>query len=440
MGEVGTPGMEAESPATPAEEKAELVKVQPASPTLERQSLRADLDIDLDGVVDNLDECPNTPGDVAVDAFGCPVPLYVSTSVTFQSNQVATSEEMFSDVARIGRLLQQNPKSMIIIEGHTDDIGEEQANLALSEQRAKSVMGLLTQQYGVAPSRIKTIGYGESRPLVSNATESGRGRNRRVQLTVNGYYRSETSYIALNRPYTIHFASGQSDIRGDFKEKVDDLGLYLSENPETRASIVGYTDNSGSPEINLHLSLQRAEAIKQYLQETFAIAPERLGARGLGEQAPLADNDTEQGRFKNRRVTITVKRDPNAQASSFSAQLSRGRVDTTTYTPLEDNINIRFKAHKGELDTHSMSEVDAVGLMLQKSPDLKITIEGHAQSGLDHEQNMRLSRLRAENVKRYLQSRYDISAERLHVIGYGSDLPVADAGNSETVQIKIDRF
>lgn len=411
------------------------------SVAFERQPLRTDLDRDHDGVIDSIDECLHTPADVAVDAFGCPVPLYLRTNLTFQPNETVADERLMAKLDRIGQLLRQNPDTTVSVEGHTDDAGDENTNLMLSNQRAESIKLLLMRHYDIEPSRISAQGYGESRPLVSNATEEGRSRNRRVEVTLKGHYRSETSYIALHRPYNIHFETGQSMISGKFKAKVDDLARFMLKNPNTQAVIDGYTDNVGDPGNNLVLSQQRADAVKQYLQQNYDISPERLVAAGHGERSPIASNDTSTGRFKNRRVTITVTRDSlGAQhASRFNSRLSTsGRIDTATYAPLDNDVVIRFNAANEELDLQSMGRIDEIGLMLQKRPELRVTISGHAQSGENSQQNMQLSRLRAEKVKRYLQVRYDISPDRLQAIGYGADLPVAEA--PEAVQIKVDRF
>lgn len=436
-----------------------IVKSQPQAPIetvdvatvgtsakTERTPRSAGLDSDLDGIVDNVDECPRTPGDVAVDSFGCPVPLYMKMRVTYAMSQVEADAFMLQRVENIGQMMQQNPNSMVVVEGHTDDVGDEAANLKLSEERAVGIKTLLTQIYGIEAARIKTVGYGENRPLVSNATENGRSRNRRVELSLSGYYRSETSYIALHRPYNINFDTADVSISGDLQKKIDDLGRYLSQNESTVALIDGYTDNQGASDINNRISQQRADSVRQYLQEKYAIAGERLQARGHGEQSPIASNETEHGRAMNRRVTITVNRlDNQVQTSTnrFKSRLSlHGRVDTASYAPLENRVNIQFKAGVEELDAISQNKIDEIGLLLQKSPNVQILIEGHAASSGNRGDTIRLSRVRAENVKRYLQSKYDISPDRLSTIGFGSDLPLADAGqvDNERVQIKIKRF
>lgn len=404
-------------------------------------------DSDNDGVYDGRDDCPSTPGEVAVDSLGCPIPLFVKTNLTFASNEVAVDPVSQDRVSRLGYLLQQNPNSMAVIEGHTDNVGDDETNIKLSQIRADSIKQRLMQQYNIAPERIKTMGYGKSRPLVSNETESGRSRNRRVEFTVTGYYRSETSYVALHRPYNIHYEPYQVDISGQFKDKVDDLGRYLSQHQGTKALIDGYTDNSGDPGTNLLLSQKRVDAVKQYLLEHFAIDEQRIVAIGHGEHSPIANNETEQGRNINRRVTITVRRayhpvPPVADDARFSGRLAgNGRLDSIRYSPLSRQITIRFSAENIDIEADGVQAINELGMLLQKKPDVKVTIEGYTQSQGPQGQDVQISRQRAETVKRYLQHHYDIAPERLRAIGYGADSPLAAAGQAEnSVHIKFDHF
>ncbi len=404
-------------------------------------------DSDNDGVIDSRDDCLHTPGDVAVDSSGCPIPLFVKTNLTFASNEITVDPITQEKVYRLGLLLQQNPKSMAIVEGHTDNVGDDEANIKLSKMRSDNIKQLIVMQYGVDPERIKTIGYGRSRPMVSNETESGRSRNRRVEFTVTGYYRSETSYVALNRPYNIHYEPYQVDISGQFKERVDDLGRYLSQHQGTKASIDGYTDNSGDSSTNLLLSQQRVNAVKQYLQEKFGVDEQRLVSIGHGANSPIATNETEQGRNINRRVTITVRREhapvvPVAASVPFSGRLAgNGRLDTVSYSPLSKQIKIRFSAENIDIEGDGVQAINELGMLLQKKPDVKVTIEGYTQSQGPQGQDVQISRQRAESVKRYLQSHYDIAPERLRTIGYGADSPLAQAGHAEnSVHIKLDHF
>jgi outer membrane protein OmpA-like peptidoglycan-associated protein len=89
----------------------------------------------------------------------------------------------FNEISRVSRVLNQYPDTTIQVAGHTDSTGSEQSNQTLSENRASNVKNALVGQ-GVNPSRISTIGFGESAPIADNSSESGRQLNRRVVITI----------------------------------------------------------------------------------------------------------------------------------------------------------------------------------------------------------------------------------------------------------------
>jgi outer membrane protein OmpA-like peptidoglycan-associated protein len=83
----------------------------------------------------------------------------------------------------IAGVLARHPDWILRIDGHTDGIGGEAANLDLSQRRAASVKAALVRRHGIAAARLSTGGYGENRPKASNDTPEGRALNRRVELT-----------------------------------------------------------------------------------------------------------------------------------------------------------------------------------------------------------------------------------------------------------------
>ncbi len=76
------------------------------------------------------------------------------------------------------------PRSLIVIEGHTDSLGSDTANLALSRSRAEAVGAFLAEELGVAGFRIRAMGFGETRPIANNETAQGRARNRRIDVRI----------------------------------------------------------------------------------------------------------------------------------------------------------------------------------------------------------------------------------------------------------------
>jgi outer membrane protein OmpA-like peptidoglycan-associated protein len=78
--------------------------------------------------------------------------------------------------------LRKHPDWALALNGHTDGIGSETANLQLSQRRAAAVKTALASRHGVAAARLETSGYGETQPRDTNSTVEGRARNRRVEL------------------------------------------------------------------------------------------------------------------------------------------------------------------------------------------------------------------------------------------------------------------
>jgi OOP family OmpA-OmpF porin len=76
--------------------------------------------------------------------------------------------------------MKQYPKSVLIIEGHTDSTGPEEYNLKLSTRRANAIAKLLSSRYGVAMERITAQSLGETKPIADNKTREGRAKNRRI--------------------------------------------------------------------------------------------------------------------------------------------------------------------------------------------------------------------------------------------------------------------
>ena len=106
--------------------------------------------------------------------------------------------------------------------------------------------------------------------------------------------------------YGILFDFDRATLQQGSSKQLQDVLSLLALNPELRLEIQGHTDSDGSAEYNLQLSQQRAESVRQYLL-LFGIETSRLQAKGYGETMPLAPNDTDDNKAKNRRVEL-VKR------------------------------------------------------------------------------------------------------------------------------------
>ncbi|MGA2824373.1 MAG: OmpA family protein [Bacteroidales bacterium] len=120
----------------------------------------------------------------------------------------------------------------------------------------------------------------------------------------------EIQQIELNKSYRIndiYFAFNSFDLTGESKAVLDLLIEFLEENPSIYIEIQGHTDNIGNDADNLKLSANRAKSVYNYLIVN-NIAPKRLTYKGYGKTVPVASNDTEEGRAKNRRTVFVIIR------------------------------------------------------------------------------------------------------------------------------------
>ncbi len=104
----------------------------------------------------------------------------------------------------------------------------------------------------------------------------------------------------------VHFDTGKATIQPASATTLDQAAEALKTAPQLVVEIGGHTDNVGSPESNLTLSQQRAESVQAALVER-GVPADRLSAKGYGQTAPVADNRTEEGRARNRRVELVRK-------------------------------------------------------------------------------------------------------------------------------------
>jgi outer membrane protein OmpA-like peptidoglycan-associated protein len=112
---------------------------------------------------------------------------------------------------------------------------------------------------------------------------------------------ADSGKIAL---YGIYFDTDKDSVRPDSQATLQEIAKLLTANRSLRVSVVGHTDNQGKPDYNLDLSRRRAAAVVRELTSKYGVAADRLSSFGCGFYAPVASNDTEDGKAKNRRVEL----------------------------------------------------------------------------------------------------------------------------------------
>jgi len=101
--------------------------------------------------------------------------------IYFDYDQDALREDALSDLLKVSRLMKDNPKYTLLVEGHADERGTREYNLALSERRAKAVEDFLSAS-GVSSFNVEVVGYGEEKPVDNGSNESAWSQNRRAEL------------------------------------------------------------------------------------------------------------------------------------------------------------------------------------------------------------------------------------------------------------------
>jgi len=152
-----------------------------------------DLDNDGDGIVDARDNCPMQPENFNgyKDDDGCPdstseaklpeIKNITLKGVQFKTGSAKLTFESYLTLDTLVLQLNASPEVRIEIHGHTDNLGKENKNQILSENRAQAVVNYLVKK-NIDATRLKAIGFGESKPLADNKSASGRAQNRRIEM------------------------------------------------------------------------------------------------------------------------------------------------------------------------------------------------------------------------------------------------------------------
>ena len=190
-----------------------------------------------------------------------------------------------------------------IIIGHTDSVGDADYNIGLSKRRAEAVAAYLAST-GVAASKLRVLGRGETDPIVSNDTKEGQAENRRVEIVVIGEPRALDN---IRFPSVALFPRRSAELtetgKAVLEKNIGESRVMLDRS--VFIEIVGHTDDVGDDAYNMDLSEQRAAAVSQYLIEA-GVDASKIVAVGAGESQPITTNTTEQGRAENRRVEVLV--------------------------------------------------------------------------------------------------------------------------------------
>jgi len=147
-------------------------------------------DTDGDGVNDEEDKCPNVAG--TKENQGCPAVTeevkkkvdYAANNILFVTGSYKLLPKSYKGLDEVVKILKDNPELNLAIDGHTDNVGSDEFNQTLSDNRAGAVKKYFVSK-GIEESRITSAGHGETSPIADNSTAAGREKNRRVEMKLS---------------------------------------------------------------------------------------------------------------------------------------------------------------------------------------------------------------------------------------------------------------
>ena len=149
-------------------------------------------DTDGDGINDEEDKCPNLAG--VRENQGCPAITeevkkrvdLAARNILFVTGSAKLQSKSYKGLNDVVKVMQENPDMKLSIDGHTDNVGSDELNQKLSDNRAASVRTYIVSK-GIDESRIVSAGHGETMPIADNKTAAGRQQNRRVEMKLSYY-------------------------------------------------------------------------------------------------------------------------------------------------------------------------------------------------------------------------------------------------------------
>lgn len=279
-------------------------------------------------------------------------PVHIE-STNFVAGTIKLKPKADKELDAVVAFAGKHPEANLEIVGYSDNKSEP----ALSLELADSVRNYLVTK-GVASNRITIKGEGSANPVADNKTKAGRTKNRRVEIRsvakeqkISGEANpvpmpslapapgpkpvavptlvAAPTPVAVSKPVAApvpvavpetwkllleekpvlvniegtSFDSGSGRPNSHVVEELDEVVGFAGKYPDTKLELTGYTDRTGSPELNQKLSFTRAESVKKYLVKK-GVSASRITTNGKGPANPVGNNNTKEGRAKNRRVEI----------------------------------------------------------------------------------------------------------------------------------------
>ena len=253
------------------------------------------------------------------------VPVVVKTQryctildLQFEIKQQDVDREDKEKLAVLGTFMTKYPDTTAVIEGHTDNVGESDYNMKLSQQRADSVVSHLVNDLHIDPSRLTAKGYGDTRPIADNSTLEGKQANRRIDAViacVTDIAGLKVQPARITMAMELGYEANKSNIGPEYLDGLRQVADFMKANPSVTATVEGHADKylgTGSDReklnagVQMQLAQDRAQNVVNYLVNNQGISRSRLSTESYGETGRVAYDITLQGQQENRRVNIII--------------------------------------------------------------------------------------------------------------------------------------
>lgn len=191
---------------------------------------------------------------------------------------------------------------------HLTTLAATRLDTAVAESRANALREE-RQQLVAQRERILLGAREDQLALARRVAEEDRGRIQELEQELTEYEQRRTEDGTVLTLREINFDLDSANLAPGDQQRLRPLADFLRENADRRIVIEGHTDASGPDEYNLALSRDRAEAVRNFLSSN-GVDDRRITTRGLGEQFPVANNETPAGRLQNRRIEVTIEDPP----------------------------------------------------------------------------------------------------------------------------------
>jgi outer membrane protein OmpA-like peptidoglycan-associated protein len=261
------------------------------------------------------------------------VSLYNSSTILyFDSNSADLKRESITTLDSIVQILSKAKSAIVSINGYCDNTGTELSNQTLSERRSQQVYSYIDSKH-IPEVDLSQKGFGETSPLASNATNEGKTKNRRVEITIIRKVENPAPIIKEIPPSppaekakpkkaetlsdtssiddleigkiliikNLNFEGGTSKLLAESAPSLKMLLKLLKDNPTLEIEIEGHVCCAN----DMELSIDRALTVLEYLVKN-GINEKRLKYQGHSYNNPIASELTEEGRKQNRRVEIMI--------------------------------------------------------------------------------------------------------------------------------------